>query len=149
MSQAIRFNHSRFGELSTDGAALLQFPGLPGFPAARRFIVRDHDRGTGFAWLISVDDPNLAFVIADPWDYRPDYSPSLDAHALRAVDYEANDELQIVTLVSCQDGRLALNLAAPILINVRAQKGVQVILSDDTYSPRELIAASSESQAGA
>ena len=144
MSAVEKFEHRRFGELQTDASSVIEFPGLPGFPRARRFVVRGHDLGSAFAWLISLDDPELAFVIADPWAYVPAYRPSLDSRSLAAIDCEPDDELHIVSLVTFPDSALALNLAAPLVINLRSRKGHQVVLEDDAYSLREIIEAPSE-----
>ena len=62
----------RFGRLAFEESELLHFPGLPGFPEAKRFLIRHHDRESHFAWLISADRPDLAFVVADPWLFVPD-----------------------------------------------------------------------------
>ena len=36
---------------------------------------KKYDHETPFAWLLSVDQPDLAFVVADPWLFAPDYQP--------------------------------------------------------------------------
>ena len=139
MSEPVVFRHRRFGELHASEASILEFPGLPGFPNARRFVVRQHDLGDDFAWLISLDDADLAFVIADPCAYVIDYAPRFESRGLTGLEYCEGDELQVVAMVTFPDGGMALNLAAPVLINLRSQKAVQSILEDGDWSTRHRI----------
>ena len=61
---------SRFGEVEIDPSRLLVFPhGLLGFARFRTFaLLQPDDRGV-FYWLQSVEDPELAFVVTDPWPH--------------------------------------------------------------------------------
>ncbi len=125
---ALEIRHARFGKLEVCAEEVISFPGLPGFPAARRFIVRQHDRGSAFGWFISCDVPDLAFAVADPRDYAPSYSPELAPRELRSIEYRDGDELQILVIATLRKGQIALNLAGPLVINARNRLGVQAIL---------------------
>ena len=129
--------HERFGEIETHAGELVVFPGLPGFPGAQRFLVRGHDQSDIFAWLISCDDPRLAFAIVSPWVYVPDYDPKMRRRDLESLEFEDSDELQILVSANVQRDTVYLNLAAPLVINLRTRKGIQAILDSDTYSARE------------
>ncbi len=89
MSERIEIVTERFGVVDADSSELVELPGLPGFPRARRFVIRGHDRGTAFAWMLCADEPALAFVIANPWELVPDYAPSLSPRVLRALEVES------------------------------------------------------------
>ena len=127
----------RFGSIEVDPDQIIEFPGLPGFPRARRFVIRQHDRGSVFAWLVSLDIPDLAFVIANPWHLFPDYQPEIPRHPLRALGADQPDDVEIAVLASCGDGEIHCNLMAPLLIHPGTQRGTQVILETDRYSTRE------------
>lgn len=137
--QSREIDHARFGTVAFDPETVIEFPGLPGFPTARRFVVREHDQGSAFAWLISCEVRDLAFVVANPWDYVPDYAPHFATRYLRAIEHEDGDELLIIAIATCSGGSVWLNLAAPLLINMRSLKGMQTILEGAGYSTRELI----------
>jgi flagellar assembly factor FliW len=139
MSDQIVFENHRFGEVTVSEADLLHFPGLPGFPNARRFVVMEHDRDTFFAWLVSVDDPDLALAIADPWQFFPEYDPPVELRHLNALGVEGPKDLEIMTVATFSGESARLNLVAPLLINPRNRRGVQVIFDRSSLSTREEI----------
>jgi hypothetical protein len=58
---------SRFGVLNVDEQRIIQFPqGLLGFPSHKRFALIQTGPEKCFFWLQCADEPNLAFVVADP-----------------------------------------------------------------------------------
>ncbi len=130
----------RFGRVAVPGDRVFHFPGLPGFRSAERFAVFAHDRGGLFAWLISLDVPDLAFAVAEPWPLRPDYDPPLERHHLKAVGVETPSDLEILVIANPGRGGVTLNLAAPLLLNPRTRRGVQVILDRGEYDTREPVA---------
>lgn len=140
---------ARFGVVDADPAELVELPGLPGFPRARRFVIRGHDRGTAFAWMLCADEPELAFVIANPWELVPDYAPSLSSRVLRALEVESADDLQLVAIASFSREGATLNLAAPLAINPRTRRGMQVILESDEWPTRRLVAMPAPQQEAA
>lgn len=136
MSERVQIRSGRFGVVDADPAELVELPGLPGFPRARRFVIRSHDRGTAFAWMLSADDPDLAFVIANPWELVPEYAPELPPRVLRALEVESERELQLVTIASVSPEGATLNLAAPVAINPRTRRGMQVLLESGEWPTR-------------
>lgn len=125
-----------FGTIEAGEDELVHFPGLPGFPAARRFLVRGHDRGASFGWLLCVDDPALAFVVASPFRFLPDYAPAIPAQALRALGAGDPGELEVLALATVSAAGVTLNLAAPILIHPGTRLGAQVILEEPSHPTR-------------
>lgn len=136
---------TRFGRLEVDGSEAFRFGGMPGFPNADRFVLMQHDKqpdgGSVFAWMISLEIPDLAFVVADPWQFFPDYRPPLEPRHLKSIGVEAAEEFELLAMVSFQGGETCLNLAAPILINARERIGAQVILDAEDLSVRQAIPA--------
>ncbi|NNL68309.1 MAG: flagellar assembly protein FliW [Myxococcales bacterium] len=134
---------TRFGRLEVDGSEAFRFGGVPGFPNAERFVLMEHDHqpeeGSVFAWMISLEIPDLAFVVADPWQFFPDYRPPLEPRHLKSIGVEAAEEFELLAMVSFQGGETSLNLAAPILINSRERIGAQVILEAEDLSVRQAI----------
>lgn len=154
MAQRVRIETRRFGPLEAGEDELIQFRELPGFPGARRFIVRQHDRGSVFAWLISADLPELSFVIANPWHFFPDYAPEVGPRELEAIGAKTLDDVEIVAIVTVGRETLALNLAGPILINPQTRQGLQAILEGRDYStgalvPKPVVTESPQRTAGA
>jgi len=140
VSERMQIRTERFGVVEADPGELVELPGLPGFPGARRFLIRGHDRGTAFAWMLCADQPELAFVIANPWELVPDYTPSLSPRVLRALEVESADDLQLVAIASVSTAGATLNLAAPVAINPRTRRGMQVVLEAGNWPTRHAVA---------
>lgn len=134
MAKRMTLDTHRFGRVEVSEQELIDFEEILGFPHARRFFVRQHDHGSVFAWMISADAPDLAFVIANPWHFFPDYTPEIAPHYLKALRAKAPEEVEIVTLVTVGEGTLSFNLAGPILINPDTRRGLQAILDGKDHS---------------
>jgi flagellar assembly factor FliW len=141
VSERIEIATERFGLVDADPSEVVELPGLPGFPCARRFVIRGHDRGTAFGWMLCADEPALAFVIANPWELVPEYAPSLSPRVLRALEVESADDLQLVAIASFSGEGATLNLAAPVAINPRTRRGMQVILESGDWPTRAEVIA--------
>ncbi len=141
MGETLVVETNRFGRIEVDSQAVLYFNGLPGFAKARRFVVMDHVETESFSWLVSVDDPDLAFVIANPWHFFPGYDPGVSPRHLAGLEIEDAGDLEIVVLASFQGRNVTLNMSAPLLINRGSRRAAQVILDDPRYSTREEVPA--------
>lgn len=149
MEGRVTVETTRFGRIEADEAELIHTPGLPGFPEARRFVVRQHDRGSIFGWLISVDVPDLAFLICDPRRFFPEYAPEIEPRQLRALGAKDAEQVEVMSIASVSSETLALNLCAPVLINPESRRGVQAILDRGGYPTRaEIVLPSPEAAAG-
>ncbi len=139
MGDVVRISSTRFGTLRVPEADLLRFPGLPGFPGARRFALVEHDHRGIFGWLVAADVPDLAFVVTNPWNFVPDYDPPVPGRALRGLGAASLEELEVLAIAAFEGGRIFLNLAAPLLVNPKSRSGLQVILEGDAWSTRQPI----------
>ncbi len=139
MSDTIQFENHRFGQIEVNESTIIHFPGLPGFPEARRFVVMEHDRDSYFGWLVCVDDPDLAFAITDPWQFFPDYRPPVELRHLKALGVEKPEDLLIMTIAHLGGEHPTLNLVAPLLLNSAQNRGEQVIFDRSEYSHRTAI----------
>jgi flagellar assembly factor FliW len=120
---------------------------LPGFPGCTGYALLDHVRGDGVVsasvhWLQAVEPPFHAFVVTDPWLAFPDYAPEIadaDAAALELRAPEDAQILAIITVPSSGDG-ITVNLRAPVVLNQGARLGKQVVLLNDEYHTRHVLA---------
>jgi flagellar assembly factor FliW len=133
---------TRFGRLETldiPEHLVFEFPhGLPGFESHKSFALIHEAEYLPFRWLQSLGDPNVAFLVIDPelviGTYNVDVT-ELDIECLELV--EGNDPEVLCILVMPEDVRSAtINLKAPIVVNRSAQRGKQVILTDERYPLR-------------
>jgi len=139
---------SRFGELTVPVDKIIQIPaGLIGFPKAQRFFMLEHK--VPFSWLQCVDDPNLAFVVVDGFEFGDNYNirPPIGD---KECDFKEEDEYAILVVVTVRpDPRLTTaNLKAPVFVNLRNLKGVQVIFDDPRFSTRYPLWADDENPSG-
>ena len=127
---------SRFGDLTVPVSSLIEIPsGLIGFPKLSRFIMIDHK--PPFSWLHSAEDPNLAFVVVDGFEFGASYDvkPPLGD---KECDFKDEDEYAILVIVTVRpDPRMTTaNLKAPLFVNLKNRKGVQVIFDSPRFSTR-------------
>jgi flagellar assembly factor FliW len=128
---------TRFGEVEIDPSRLLVFPhGLLGFARFRTFaLLQPDDRGV-FYWLQSIEDPELAFVVTDPTAWATGYSVPIRAGELTELGLERAEDATIFAIVNRRDGAITANLQGPIVVNAASRTGIQLVLSDRTWSTR-------------
>ena len=139
MSEMIRFESRRVGEIVVPETDVVRFDPLPGFPERSRYVVMGHAADSELAWLVSLDDADLAFVVASPWSFFPRYDPPVDREHLAALEIERRDDVEILCLVTLSGRQIFLNLAAPLLVNVATRRGLQVMSDDPRYTTRAAI----------
>ena len=129
----------KFGEIDTPEEKIITMPtGLPGFPGRRRFIIVEREETRPFCWYQSVDDPNLALVIVNPYLFKPDYLVDPRA-ALKEMSWEADggDGLILYVVVNISEGvpkKITANLIGPIVVNTQKREAVQMVVYDSPYS---------------
>ena len=127
---------TRFGTIEIDDELLFSFPrGIPGFEHARRFVIVERDDNV-FKWLQAADDPQLAFVIADPHYFEPSYDAAVSNGELKLLKLRFPEDLAAAVIVNVPPSRpqdMTVNLRAPLLFNIRERVGVQVILTSSRY----------------
>ena len=70
----MRIETTRFGPMEIDEQKIIHFPsGLLGFSETKDFIIFDHDQDVPFKWLQAICEPDLAFLIMEPFTVLPDY----------------------------------------------------------------------------
>ncbi len=134
--ETLTVQSTRFGEVVVDRSSIIEIPsGLIGFPKYTRFVMIDHK--PPFSWLQSIDEPALAFVVVDGFEIGSQYDAQLP-FSYSECDFKADDEYAVLIVVTIRpDPRdTTANLKAPLFINVRNRRGVQVIYDDAKYSTR-------------
>jgi flagellar assembly factor FliW len=138
--QRCSINTSRFGVLEIEESRIIHFPeGLLGFPAQRRYIILEHKPGSPFCWLQSLDSPDLAFVMASPLLVKEDYLESLPEKEKLFFHSKSKGDIAVFSLVTIPQGdveKMTINLTGPLVIDIGAKTGKQVILSESGYDHR-------------
>jgi flagellar assembly factor FliW len=143
LTDTIALHSERFGDYEVPADRVLNFPeGLIGFRDARRFVLLEPTRpGSPFRCLVSLDVPELSFVVCDPTALWPGYGADLPLPA----DGSAGDlaALAIVTVPE-NANEMTANLMAPLLLDSRTRTGRQTVLDTGRYSTRHHLLPRSE-----
>ena len=135
-------NTSRFGEVSYSDDDLLIFPrGIPAFEENHKWILAGSD-DNAIRWLQNIEDGNLALPVTSPDAVRPDYNAKIPDDELKLIGTKDFSELAFLIVLSVPEGapwNMTANLRAPILINIRTRKAVQVIALNEEYPIKHLI----------
>jgi flagellar assembly factor FliW len=112
--------------------------GLYGFPECQRFVVVPAER-EGLYWLQSLDHATLAFLLADPFAFFPEYAVELtpmDLAELKASESSEIAILAIVTLPRTKRERPTANLQGPLALHLRGQRGKQLAIAESEFGVR-------------
>jgi flagellar assembly factor FliW len=132
-----------FGEIEINENAIVSFfEGMPGFEEVKKYIILGTgDEKSPFKWLQSVDKPEVVFAVVDPFLFKKGYDINLNHDVVKKLQIEnENDVLVYAIVVVPEDiSKISANLKAPVIINVKNSKGMQVVLDTDSYSVRHYI----------
>ena len=135
-----------FGLVEVEDQQRVTFPhGLFGFESFKDYVLLDAEQEP-FFWLQSVDDQHVAFVLINPFLFRPDYEMNIDNEELLSAgitDPEKAVTFAIVTVPSA-DGVMTANLQGPLVINRDTHVGIQAILTDSKWKTKHDILAEFE-----
>ncbi len=132
-----------FGEIEVDQEKILVFEeGLPGFENVKKFVLLDtDDPESPFKWLQSIDNPELAFAIVNPFMICRSYDFEIDDNAVEALGIRKAEDVVVYSIVVVPEdiSKMTMNLKAPLIINARNNKGMQIVLDTDKYGVRHYI----------
>ncbi len=132
-----------FGEIEIDEKKIIHFPeGILGFEGEKEFvIINNEDEESPFGWLQSIGNPELAFVIINPFFVYPNYDIVVPEAAQKKLEIQDKEDLSIYSIVVVPKDieKMTANLLGPIIINAKKLIGKQVILDDDRYSTKHYI----------
>ena len=152
MSDRVTFTNVKFGEVTVEAASILNFPeGVPGFERLKRYGLVQVDEEAPFLWLLSLDEPAVAFVILNPMSIWPDYKPQLGQEELQGLELANDEDLELYCIVTLNSDsqHVTVNLKGPIAINTVSMAARQIILMDDKYSTKHALLDVSKQEEGA
>jgi flagellar assembly factor FliW len=139
----MRVNSKAYGEIEVDERQLVTFPaGLPGFAKFTRWALLDAKQKP-FYYLQSLELPELAFSLIDPFLFRPDYSLDLPDELLSEFGIDDPVDAIVFTIVTVpQDGSpITANLLGPLIISRASRTGMQAVLGDTRWRVKHDIMA--------
>lgn len=134
--------HSGTLEIAPD--RIIEFPdGLAGFEDYRRYTLFHPETKDGevprYFILQSLDDPLIAFNIADPSLFGFSYEIELSDKESATLDLADPAEAAVVVILvkdalpGSDAGKVRANLKAPLVLNVRARRGIQHVFAGLDY----------------
>lgn len=130
---------TRFGTLSLDDDDIILVEnGLLGFPMSKRYIMFPYSDDSSFFWLQSVDEPEISFIVVNPFDFFADLEFEIADEDSAEIGLENSADVEIFSLVTIPEGQpedMRTNLAGPVVVNTSTRLGKQVLLSQ--YSARQ------------
>ena len=137
----------RFGEFEVGEEAVIHFPaGFAPFGKELDFVLlaaaevegwqrQRHGRALGvglegqeLAWLQSLQMPQLGFWVGHAGKLFPERDIGIEARHLQSVDVEHVEQLCIVVILTIEQEQVTANLLAPVLVNMEAGIGRQVVV---------------------
>lgn len=123
------------GTITYKADELIRFPdGLFGFEGLHDFLLirLDEDAASPYC-LQSIEDPNVAFIMLDPFELVPDYAPDLlDADCERLGD-PTGEHIALYTICVLREpmSESTVNLRCPVAMHMETHIAFQVMLNGD------------------
>lgn len=120
---------------------IISFPfGILGFSKSKEFAILDIGSNHHFKILQDVKNPNIAFLITNPWSFFKDYEMDIPDVELEKINIyqDMEKEILVYNIITLEHDfqKSTANLLAPVIINIRDKKGKQFILNDTEYTTK-------------
>lgn len=131
------------GYIEVPKEEVIRFPqGIYGFEEVKEYVLLGKvGDDNPFMWLHAVHNPDVCFVVIDPYVFKKDYSPSINEEVLHKLEVEDTADIRFLSIVVIpQDmSNMTANLQGPIVINAKKNIAMQVILDNDKYTTKHYI----------
>ncbi len=141
---------TRFGTMQVpDDTIITMVRGMFGFEQYTRFCMVHHRPDTSFWWMQCVDEPALAFVVADPAQMFTDYEFDIPDSEVEKLKLQTESDALVMVILTVGTGgkEITANLAAPMVVNMNEMLALQLILQDSRYQVRQPLVQSTPQQA--
>ena len=113
--------------------------GIPGFESYNYFNINAIESNEKFYSIVSKEDSNIGFISISPFEIKNDYEIDLDDELVKELDIKEEKDVLVLCLITLgktlKDS--TANLKAPIIINIKNNRGKQLILQDDKYKIKQ------------
>ncbi len=140
------FDTRNFGRVAFESRDTIEFPrGLPGFENRRRFLAIRQARTAPLVFLQSLEDAGLCFITAPVLAVDPRFRLKMSQEDREAADLTSvrrpriGKDVWALGVISVRETGPTVNLLAPLVINLRTMRAVQVVMRDSAYSHRHAL----------
>ncbi|TVR30761.1 MAG: flagellar assembly protein FliW [Spirochaetaceae bacterium] len=129
-----------YGPVEVAEKQLVRFPdGLYGFEQHTEFGLLDA-HSPPFYWLQSTHDREVAFILVNPYLFRPDYVLDIAADDLEEIGSPGEDDILVFAILTIPaEGEATANLQGPLVINRSRRIGKQSISLDARWKTKHSI----------
>jgi flagellar assembly factor FliW len=85
--------------------------------------------------MLSLEDPELAFAVANPADLVPGYDPPLERAARQLGAESADIAIFALVTIPSDPSEMTINLMAPVAVDLKSMAAQQMILDRPELSP--------------
>ncbi len=143
------YQSTRLGSFELSDIDIIHFPeGIYAFESQKKFCMLplNPNIDSPLEWMHSLQSPDLAFIVTDPYYYVPDYKLYLTDEDKKKILLDKNDPLAVRVIVKIPKNyaEMTANLLAPVVININQRTAKQFVLTTLEYEvshyllPKEL-----------
>lgn len=134
-------NTKYLGKINIDKESILSFPnGLLGLKDSNEFAIINMEDMPYFKFLQDIKNPNISFLVINPWEFFSDYDIELPDEKLKNININPKSEnlmeIYAIVTLSKEFKKSTANLLAPVVINLKERKGKQFVLNNSPYTTK-------------
>lgn len=120
--------------------------GIPGFEEYKIFTISDVEENSKYKMVNCKENINIGFIAISPFELDKEYEVNLKDETISELKIENPKDVLILNLITLGKTleKSTVNLKAPIIINIKNNKGKQLILQDDKYNIKEPLIGSED-----
>ncbi|MDU0205692.1 MULTISPECIES: flagellar assembly protein FliW [Paenibacillus] len=120
---------------------VLRFNGsILGFEELDEFEVSVVEEGSPYAYLQSVQDENISFLVVTPFVFYPNYTFEIEDNDKSLLELNSNEEVAVINIVTIKEPytKSTVNLLAPLVLNIATEQARQLVLPpQSTYGTND------------
>ena len=137
----MEINTKYLGKVNISQSSIIAFPnGLLGLKDSKSFVIINMEDMPHFKFLQDIENENISFLVINPWEFFPDYDIELSDDKLENINInpKGENQMEIYAIVSLSKEfkKSTANLLAPVVINLKENKGKQFVLNNSPYTTK-------------
>lgn len=131
-------NTKYFGKMPYTQDEVITFAdGIFGFAENKSYLlIRFEEENAGILCLQNLEDTDLAFIVANPFVFAPNYQPIPAEGDLKKLGSPAMKQLLFYNICNLDEdiAKSTINLRCPLMIHGETHQALQIILEDTRYA---------------
>ena len=130
---------TRFGALQIESDDIIEFPrGILGMENLHEWVLFADAENPQLGWLQNTQQPEVALAVVSPRRFITNYQVRVARRELTPLQLARTEDAHVLAIVSKNDQHITLNLKAPLVINLSARLGCQIVAKGDQPIQYEL-----------